>query len=66
MSISSKEVKKFILEYDDLGQLDDYIDVDFRNTIIGIFNALFILLKNYDKNIKLIDYLLSFLEGNPI
>lgn len=63
MSISSKEVKKLILEYDNLGQLDDYIDVDFRNTIIGIFNALFILLKNYDKNIKLIDYLLSFLES---
>ncbi len=60
---TSKEIKKLILEYNDLGQLDDYIDVDFRNTVIGIFNALFILLKNYDRNIKLIDYLLTFLEN---
>jgi len=61
--LDSKTIKKFILvSTNDLEELLNYLDLDFRATIEGIFNALFPLLKLYDQNMGRVDYLLKILE----
>ena len=50
MKIGSKEIKKYILGYNDLEELFNFLEIEFKETIEAIFNALFILLKNYEKN----------------
>ena len=61
-SISSKEIKKYILNYNDLDSLFDYLNLNYKETIDGIFNALYILLKNPDKNKNQIEYLILVLK----
>ena len=60
--VSSKEVKCHILNYNDLNKLEEFFKIDFKETIEGIFNALFILSKNYDKNKKTADYLIYLIK----
>lgn len=61
--IDSKTVKKFILNpTNDLEELLNYLDENYKATIEGIFNALFPLLKLYDQNMGRVDYLLKILE----
>lgn len=61
--MTSKEIKNMILNYDmSEDMLWEYLGADFKVTIVGIFNALYELLVNYDKNQKLIYELLSTLE----
>ena len=61
-SISSKEIKKYILNYNDLDALFEYLNFNYKETIDGIFNALYILLKNPDKNKSQIEYLILILK----
>ena len=62
MKITNKEIKKYILNYNDLEELFCYLDIEFKETIEGIINSLFILLKNYDKNKLQVEYLLFILK----
>ena len=61
-SITSKEIKKYILDYNELNELSEYIEIDIKDTIEGIFNALSILLKKYDQNKKRVDLLIAILN----
>ena len=61
--MTSQEIKKIILNYemdDDL--LWECLSNDFRQTIIGVLNALYELITDYDKNQLLINELLTSLE----
>lgn len=60
---TSKEVKKFILDPShDLEELFDGLDEEYMVVVEGIFNALFILVKNYSQNKSRADYLVCILE----
>ena len=61
MKIGSKEIKKYILGYNDLEELFNFLEIEFKETIEAIFNALFILLKNYEKNKMQVEYLIYIL-----
>ena len=59
----SQDIRYKLLNYDMTEKkLFEYLDIDFNGTIIGILNALYELLVNYDKNEVLINDLLSYLE----
>lgn len=61
--IDNKIVKRYILNStNDLDEILNYLDKDFKATIEGIFNALFPLMKLYDQNKGRVDYLLGILE----
>lgn len=60
--ITSKEVKRYILNYNDLSIISTFLDIDYRQTVEGIFNSLFILVKNYDKNKSIIFSILDILK----
>ena len=61
--IDSKTVKKFILNpTNDLEEILNFMDDDFKVTIEGIFNALFPLMRLYSQNKGRVDYLLEVLE----
>ena len=62
--ITNKEVKNYILNYGELDQLNYFLDINYKETMIGIFNALYILSKHYDKNMPLIQYLVLFIESH--
>lgn len=60
---NSKTVKNFILDpSNDLEELIDFCDINFKLTIEGIFNALFILLKHYNQNKSKIEYLIELID----
>ena len=58
----NKEVRNFILNYGDMDVIYQYLEVSFKEASEGIFNALFTLIRNYDKNRKMINDLLVILE----
>ena len=61
--IDNKSVKRYILNStNDLDEILNYLDQDFKATIEGIFNALFPLMKLYEQNKGRVDYLLGILE----
>lgn len=61
--IKSKFVKGFIMDpSNDLEEIVDFLEVDFKETIAGIFNALFTLLRHYSQNQSRVDYLVDLLE----
>ena len=60
--ITSKEVKKYIISYNDLDKLSEFLDTNYKATTEGIFNALFILIKNPDKNKSEINKLIILLK----
>ena len=63
--ITSKEIKNFILDpTNNLDDLYDYLEKDFKNTIEGICSALYkLLLRNYDQNKSRSNYLISIIES---
>ena len=61
--MTSQDIKNKILSYEmEEEELFNYLDDNFKSTIIGVINAIYELLINYDKNIDLINYYLSILE----
>lgn len=53
--MSNKEIEKGILNYDlTIGDLDDYKDEYFIETVTGMINALYTLMKHSAKNLELI------------
>ena len=48
--ITSKDIKKYILNHNDLDILFEYIDDYYKETLEGILNALFILMKHPERN----------------
>ncbi len=64
-TITSKTIKNFILDpTNDLDELFDYIEIDYKSTIDGMFSALYkLLIRNYEQNKSRSDYLISILEG---
>ncbi len=60
--ITSKEIKNYILNHNDLDILFEYIDNYYKETIEGILNALFILMKHPEINKEDIEYLLFILK----
>lgn len=61
--IKNREVKKFIMDpTNDLEEVIDFLEIDFKETIDGIFCALFSLLRHYEQNKSRVDYLVSVLE----
>ena len=64
--LTSKEIKKHILNYNDLDVLYEYLEINYKETIEGIMNALFILAKNQSQNKQLIDDLLWILKSELI
>lgn len=63
--INSKAIKKYILDVsNDLDDIIEYLDIDYKNTIEGIFNAIFTLMRHYEQNKSRIDYLISMVEAS--
>lgn len=61
--ITSKEIKKYILDpTNNLDNLFDYINTNYKETLEGILNALFILMKHPEKNQKDIEYLIEIIK----
>ncbi len=61
--VNSKEIKKYIVDSScDLEDLTEYLDIDYRSTIEGIFNAIFTLMRHYDQNKSRIDYLIQLVH----
>jgi len=61
--MTSQNIKNIILNYKMTEELLwEYLELDFKITIVGVFNAIYVLLTNYDKNKELIDELLFSLE----
>ena len=60
--LTSKYIKNYILNYEELNKIEEFLEIDFKETIEGIMNALYILTKNYDKNKKIIDTLIDILK----
>ena len=61
--MTSQQIKKMLLNYEmteDL--LWECIEINFKETIIGIFNALYVLSTNYCKNKELIENILLSLD----
>lgn len=63
--ITSKTIKNFILNpTNDLDELFDYIEDDYKSTIDGIFSALYkLLIRNYEQNKSRSDYIINVLEN---
>lgn len=62
-TITSNTIKNFIIKgTNDLEELLNYLDKDFKETIDGIFRALFSLMKNYNQNKDRVEYLINILE----
>ena len=61
--MTSEEIKKMILNHKISEEsLWEYLEIDFSTTIVGILNALYELLVDYNKNNTIIKELLSTLE----
>ena len=60
--ITSKDIKKYILNHNDLDILFEYIDDYYKETLEGILNALFILMKHPERNKEDIEYLIFILK----
>lgn len=62
--LNKKEIKKYILDASsDLEILIDYLEYDYQDTIEGIFNAIFTLMRHYEQNKSRIFYLIDLVEG---
>ena len=62
--MNSKEIKSKILKYEITDELlDEGIENNFKDTIVGIYGALFELLKYINNNHQLIDYLLNRIDN---
>lgn len=60
---NEKTVKEYILDMEDNYQvMDIFLQSYFKETSSAIFNALYILLKDYNKNKDKIDYILDLLR----
>ena len=60
--LTSKQIKNYILDYEDLNKIEKFLEIDFKETVEGIMNALYILSKNYDKNKNIINSLINILK----
>ena len=63
MQLTSKEIKKYILNYNDLNILYEFLDNNSKETLYGIFNAIPIMLKNKNKCNQELDYLIYIIES---
>ena len=62
-NITSKNVKNYILDpTNDLEEVINFYELDYKSTIEGIFNSLFVMLKNYEQNRSRIDFLVNIIE----
>ena len=62
-TITSNAIRNFIIKgTNDLDELLIYLDKDFKETIDGIFRALFSLMKTYNQNKDRVEYLINILE----
>ena len=60
---NEKTIKEYILDMEDNYQvMDIFLQSYFKETSSAIFNALYILLKDYNKNKDKIDYILDLLR----
>lgn len=64
LPVNSKEIKKYILNVEnDLEGLIEYLEEDYQNTTVGIFNALFTLMRHYEQNKSRVQYLIYLIES---
>ena len=64
LPVNSKEIKKYILNVEnDLEGLIEYLEEDYQNTTVGIFNALFTLMPHYEQNKSRVQYLIHLIES---
>ncbi len=62
-NVTSKNVKKYILDIEnDLDEVIVFLELNFKETVEGIMNALFSLIRNYPQNQTRADYLIDLLE----
>lgn len=61
--MNANEVKEFIINANnDLTNIITFLDNDFKETIKGIFDAIYPLIKVYDQNKSRVDYLFKIVE----
>lgn len=61
--MDSKKIKQKILNYElEISSLEKYLNDDFKNTITGMINALFSLLRHSTKNEKMIEEIIKEIE----
>lgn len=64
LPVNSKEIKKYILNVEnDLEGLIEFLEEDYKNTTVGIFNALFTLMRHYEQNKSRVQYLIHLIES---
>lgn len=62
--MTSKRVKELILNYDMTDKLlDEYLEIDFRGTIIGMLNSFYEVLSKCNENKKMLDEIILQLES---
>ena len=62
--MESKQIEIKILNYDlEINELEEYLSVDFKETITGMINSLYVLLKHPKSNSKVIEEIFLELES---
>lgn len=62
--MESKQIESKILNYDlEIKELGEYLEIDYKETVTGLINSLYVLLKHPKKNIELIEDIFLELEN---